>query len=460
MSDPASIEPSRASLVASSWRSTAHAELLRALDARSAQIGVIGLGHVGLPLAEAFCRAGFPVVGFDVDARKIERLRRGESHNGSLASSWILDAVASARFRVTNDFSELEQVAAILLCVPTPLTAQLEPDLSFIRETAEQVARHLRPGKLVVLESTTYPGTTDEVVKPILERGGLVAGRDFFLAYAPEREDPGNKAYPLWAIPRVVGGVDLASRDVAEKLYAAAIETVVPVSSARVAEASKILENIYRAVNIALVNELKMLFDEMEIDIWEVIAASATKPFGFQPFYPGPGLGGHCIPIDPFYLTWKAREFGVATRLIELAGEINRRMPNYVVDRTAEAMNARRKPLRSSRGLLLGLAYKPNLADVRESPAFRILELLEERGAELGYYDPCVRHLPDQWRQKLRAKPADLDEATLRAMDFVVIVTDHDGIDWRFVVRNAPLIIDTRNATRDVIEGREKIVRA
>ena len=243
-------------------------------------------------------------------------------------------------------------------------------------------------------------------------------------------------------------------------IYGAAVDRVVPVSSTRVAESAKLLENIYRCVNIALVNELKMLFDEMEIDIWEVIAASATKPFGFQPFYPGPGLGGHCIPIDPFYLTWKAREFGVATRLIELAGEINRRMPNYVVDRTAEAMNARRKPLRSSRGLLLGLAYKPNLADVRESPAFRILELLEERGAELGYYDPCVRHLPDEWRQKLRAQPADLDEATLRAMDFVVIVTDHDGIDWRFVVRNAPLIIDTRNATRDVIEGREKIVRA
>jgi len=438
-----------------------HARRLSAAIAeRSACVGVIGLGYVGLPLVEAFVKAGFRVMGFDVDSRKIEKLRRGESYIGRVASAWVGEAVTSGRLEATDDFDALPLADAVLICVPTPLTAQREPDLSYVQSTAETIAARLRPGQLVVLESTTYPGTTQEVLRPVLERGGLKAGRDFFLAYSPEREDPGNPKYHTAVIPKVVGGAEAVSGEVAAKLYAAAVTAVVPVSSASVAEASKILENIYRAVNIALVNELKVLFDRMGIDIWEVLEAASTKPFGFQAFYPGPGLGGHCIPIDPFYLAWKARELDVAARFIELAGEINTEMPRYVVERTVQALEMRGKPIQGSRGLVLGVAYKPNVDDVRESPAFRVMELLEERGAVLRFHDPYVPVLPHMRHYAPKAEPAPLDAQTLSESDFVVIVTHHDAIDWAFVVRHAQLVIDTRNATAAVSEGREKIVKA
>jgi UDP-N-acetyl-D-glucosamine dehydrogenase len=434
--------------------------LRAAIEDRTARVGVIGLGYVGLPLVETFVAAGFPVCGFDVDAEKIEKLRRGESYIGRVSSAWVKDAVESGRLEVTGDFRALRRMSAILICVPTPLTPRREPDLSFVRGTAEEIAKRLVPGQLVVLESTTYPGTTEEVVKPILERGGLEVGRDFFLAYSPEREDPGNPLCHAAAIPKVVGGVDPASGELAARLYGAAVTSVVPVGAANVAEASKMLENIYRAVNIALVNELKVLFERMGIDIWDVIAAASTKPFGFQAFYPGPGLGGHCIPIDPFYLAWKARQLDSAARLVELAGEINTDMPRRVVDRTGEALEARGKLLSGSRGLVIGVAYKPNVDDVRESPSFRIMELLEERGAALEFHDPFVPELPRMRRYSVNAASTTLDRAALERCDFAVIVTHHDGIDWELVVRHAPLVIDTRNATRDVKSGREKIVKA
>ncbi|MBI4606007.1 MAG: nucleotide sugar dehydrogenase [Planctomycetes bacterium] len=434
--------------------------LRAAIDARTARVAVLGLGYVGLPLLETFERAGFPVHGFDVDPRKVDALRRGESYIGRVPSSWVREALEAGRLRVTGDLDELRGVDAALICVPTPLTPQREPDLSFVRGTAEEIARRLAPGQLVVLESTTYPGTTEEVVRPILERSGLAAGKDFFLAYSPEREDPGDPRHRTAAIPKVVGGSDPVSGELAERLYAAAVASVVPVRDTRVAEASKILENVYRAVNIALVNELKLLYDRMGIDIWEVIDASSTKPFGFQPFYPGPGFGGHCIPVDPFYLTWKARELGMATRFVELAGEINTQMPRHVVGKVEAALGRRGKALKGSRGLVIGVAYKPNVDDVRESPAFPILELLEERGAEMRFFDPYVPSLPPMRHYSVRARPAPLDEAELARNDFVLIVTHHDGIDWDLVVRHAPLVIDTRNATRCVTEGREKIVKA
>jgi UDP-N-acetyl-D-glucosamine dehydrogenase len=415
---------------------------------------------VGLPLLEAFGRAGFPLCGFDIDPRMVEALRRGESYLQRVPSSWVKQATAAGRLEVTDDFARLGDLNAVVICVPTPLTRAREPDLTYVANTARQIRGQLVRGQLVILESTSYPGTTEEVLQPILEESGLRAGEDFFLAFSPEREDPGNRTFRTATIPKLVGGVDRASGEIAARLYGAAIEQVVLVSHARVAEAAKVLENIYRAVNIAMVNELKMLFDRMGIDIWEVIDAASTKPFGFQPFYPGPGLGGHCIPIDPFYLTWKAREFEMATRFIELAGEINTQMPHYVVQRTAEALNARRQALRGSRGLVIGVAYKANTDDVRESPAVRIMELLEAQGAVLRYHDPFVGALPTMRRHAVCARPVKLDPAGLRESDFVLIVTAHDGIDWDLVVEHAPLIVDTRNATRDVRHGREKIVKA
>jgi UDP-N-acetyl-D-glucosamine dehydrogenase len=431
-----------------------------AIASRTARVGVIGLGYAGLPLLEAFGRAGFPLLGFDTDPRKLAALLRGESYIDRVPSSWVQEMLAAKRLDATGDFDRLREAHAILICVPTPLTRRREPDLSYVRDTAGEIAKRLRRGHLVVLESTTYPGTTEEVVKPILEKSGLAPGTDFLLAYSPEREDPGNPRHRIGTIPKLVGGVDAESTRIAALLYAAAVERVIPVSGARVAEAAKVLENIYRAVNIALVNELKMLFDRMGIDIWEVIAAASTKPFGFQPFFPGPGLGGHCIPIDPYYLSWKAKEFDVATRFIELAGEVNRAMPRYVVERTTEALNHRRKALAGSRGLVIGVAYKPNVDDVRESPSSKIMELLEEQGARVFFHDPYVPRLPPLRHYSLKAEPAPLDAETLAASDFVLIVTAHDAIDWDFVVRHASLVIDTRNATRQVAEGREKIIKA
>jgi UDP-N-acetyl-D-glucosamine dehydrogenase len=432
----------------------------QAITERTARIGVIGLGYVGLPLLQVFGSAGFRVAGFDIDRRKIDALRRGESYIGRVPSSWVAEAVGTGRFEVHDDFRDLRKMNAIIICVPTPLTKQREPDLSYIVNTSREISKYLDRGQLVVLESTTYPSTTDELVKPILEECGLDCGRDFYLAFSPEREDPGNTRFHTAIVPKLVGGVDPASGEVALELYSAAVSKAILVSHARVAEASKILENIYRAVNIALVNELKMLFDRMGIDVWEVIEAASTKPFGFQAFYPGPGLGGHCIPIDPFYLTWKAREFDMSTRFIELAGEINTQMPQYVVQRTLEAMNSRGKPLSGATGLIIGVAYKPNVDDARESPAFRIMELLEERGVRLRFHDPLVPRLPAMRHYEVAAEPVPLSEEVLRTSDFVVIVTHHDGIDWDFVVEHAPLVIDTRNATRNVLGGREKIVKA
>ena len=355
---------------------------------------MVGLGYVGLPLAETFAWAGYPVLGFDIDPEKVKNLKTGRSYIGHISSHRIAELVGSARFEPTSDPACFAQADAIVICVPTPLTEAREPDLSYVSNTARSIAPHLRRGQLVVLESTTYPGTTEELVRPILEQTGLRVARDFFLAYSPEREDPGNPHYSTRMIPKVVGGCDPASLELATALYKPVVDDVLPVSSTQVAEACKILENTYRAVNIALVNELKVVFERMGIDIWEVIEAAKTKPFGFQAFYPGPGLGGHCIPIDPFYLTWMARKYGVNTRFIELAGEINSAMPHHVVNRVAEALNEEGKPIRGSRICVLGVAYKRNVDDPRESPAFSILEMLKQRGAFLSYNDPHIPALP------------------------------------------------------------------
>src|SRR5262245_52884227 len=369
-------------------------KLLARLEARKARVAVVGLGYVGLPLAETFAWGGFPVLGFDIDAEKIARLRRGESYIGHIDDERIAELNASGRFEATDDPARFVEVDAIVICVPTPLGESREPDLSCIESTGRALMPFLRQGQLIVLESSTYPGTTEEVLRPILEESGLVAGEDFFLAYSPEREDPGNRDFATRNIPKVVGGLDEASGRLAVALYEPIVEGVVPVSGIRVAEACKILENTYRAVNIALVNELKGVFTRMGIDVWEVIEAARTKPFGFQAFYPGPGLGGHCIPIDPFYLTWAARRLGLNTRFIELAGEVNTAMPNFVIERLTEALNDDGKPIKGSRVCVLGVAYKKDVDDPRESPAFPILENLQARGAQVSYSDPHVPSLP------------------------------------------------------------------
>jgi UDP-N-acetyl-D-glucosamine dehydrogenase len=430
------------------------------IEKRTARVAVIGLGYVGLPLARAFCLAGFPVTGFDIDSRKIESLQRGDSYILQIDSGWIREKTREGRFQATDEFRGLRQMNVVIICVPTPLTKTFDPDMSFIEKTSAEIRKYLDRGQLVVLESTTYPGTTDEVVKPILEESGLIAGRDFFLAFSPEREDPGNKKFHTTSIPKLVGGIDEVSGRLAHKLSASAIDKVIPVSNAKVAEAAKILENIYRAVNIALVNELKMCFDRMGIDVWEVIQAASTKPFGFQPFYPGPGLGGHCIPIDPFYLTWKAREYGFTTRFIELAGEINTSMPHYVVERIADSLNRQRKTLNGSKGLIIGVAYKPDVDDVRESPAFEVMELLQDRGVEVSYHDPYVPRLPRMRHHAIQLEGIPLEAEALKKHDFAVVITNHSGIDWQTVVKHLPLVIDSRNACSRVTEGREKIVKA
>ncbi|MGE3650326.1 MAG: nucleotide sugar dehydrogenase [Reyranellaceae bacterium] len=422
--------------------------LADALRARTATIGVVGLGYVGLPLACTFARQGFRVLGFDIDPAKVAQLAAGQSYIGRIPAETLAQLRAVGRFDATDDFTRLAAVDAIILCVPTPLTRQRDPDLSFVVGTSEQVAAHLRHGQLVVLESTSFPGTTREVVRPILERGGLRAGRDFFLAYSPEREDPGNAAFATADIPKVVAGDGPEALRLAQALYDQIVPRTVPVSSLDAAEAVKLTENIFRAVNVALVNELKVVFEAMGIDVWEVIEAAKTKPFGFMPFYPGPGLGGHCIPIDPFYLTWKAREFGVATRFVELAGEINTAMPQRVVARTIEAMNERagRAP-RGARILVLGVAYKKNVDDARESPSFRIMELFEKQGAEVLYHDPFVaeigasrEHPEFAGRRSVEPTPA-----LLETIDATVISTDHDSVDYPAITRFSRLVIDTRN---------------
>lgn len=431
--------------------------LLDSIRNKSARVGIIGLGYVGLPLVHAFTRAGFRVTGFDIDPEKVRRLIAGESYIGHIPSTLVRELLAQGCFTPTTDFDRLRDVDAIVICVPTPLTENREPDLTAVRNTADAIARRLRPGQLVVLESTTYPGTTDDVMRPILERSGLKAGTDFSLAFSPEREDPGNPKFSASTIPKVVGGIDATSLELAAELYGQVVIRVVRVSNAKVAEACKILENTYRSVNIALVNELKMLFDRMGIDIWEVIKAASTKPFGFQPFYPGPGLGGHCIPIDPFYLTWIARRYEFTTRFIELAGEINTGMPKYVVSRVADYLNDQSKPIRGSKILVLGVAYKRDVDDPRESPSFVVLELLLERGAIVQYNDPHVPHLPTMRHHYVRMSSTPLSRESLAEHDCVLILTDHSAYDWDFIVEHSRLVVDTRNATASVRSNRHKL---
>lgn len=408
-----------------------------------------------------FARRGFRCIGFDVDPTKVQNLLAGQSYIHHLPATLTKPLIDSGQFTPTTDYARIKECDAILLCVPTPLNRNREPDMTFVESTAQSVSQHLRRNQLVVLESTTYPGTTDELVQPILEKAsGLKAGTDFYLAYSPEREDPGNPSFDTQRIPKVVGGLTPHCQEVATALYAAALDRVVSVSSTKVAEMSKLLENIFRSVNIALVNEMKLLCLRMGVDPWEVIDAAATKPFGFMPFYPGPGLGGHCIPIDPFYLTWKAREYDLSTRFIELAGEINSGMPQFVVERAAWALNTHKKPLNGANVLVLGLAYKKDVDDVRESPSLRLIELLQARGAEVSYHDPFVPSTHRMRHHDLKLASVTLDEATLQATDLVLIATDHTDVDYNAVVRHAPLVLDTRNATRNVAEHRQKIVKA
>jgi UDP-N-acetyl-D-glucosamine dehydrogenase len=426
---------------------------------RTATIGVVGLGYVGLPLAEAFANCGFTVRGYDIDGTKVDSLRRNDSYIRHIGNDRIRSLMATERFEPTNDPDAFAGTDVVIICVPTPLTDAREPDLSYVISTGKMLARRLRPGQLVILESTTYPGTTEELLQPILEQSALAAGTDFFLAFSPEREDPGNPRYTTRTIPKVVGGINDASRDLAVELYSTVVKEVVPVSDARVAEACKILENTYRAVNIALVNELKVVFEAMNIDIWEVIQAARSKPFGFQPFFPGPGLGGHCIPIDPFYLTWAARRVGVNTKFIELAGEVNTQMPHYVVQRTASALNAHGKPVKGASICVLGVAYKKNVDDPRESPAFTIIEALEEMGAAVSYHDPFVPALPpNRYAVHLSSQPLTKD--FLNDQDCVVIVTDHSTVDYSFVVEHSRLIVDTRNATAGLSDPQCQIFKA
>ena len=431
-----------------------------AIDQRTARVGIIGMGYVGLPLMRTFCTSGFSCLGFDIDANKVKQLNAGKSYIKHIPSSLIQEVIKEGRFVASSDPRSLQECDAIIICVPTPLTRNREPDMTYVENTAHVVADNLRRGQLVILESTTYPGTTRELVQPILEAGGLRAESDYFLAFSPEREDPGRTDFSTSTIPKVVGGIGPRSLSIAQKLYGAAVSRVVPVSSCEVAEAAKILENVYRSVNIAMINEVKMLFDRMGIDVWEVINAAATKPFGFQPFYPGPGLGGHCIPIDPFYLTWKARQYDMATRFIELAGEINTSMPEYVVRKVGEALNGERKAINGSKILVLGLAYKKDVDDIRESPSIELIELLQERGAKVDYNDPFVARTHKQREHDLQMTSKKLSEKMLKSYDCVLIATDHSSYDYEFIVKHARLVIDTRNAAGKVRQNRQKIVKA
>jgi UDP-N-acetyl-D-glucosamine dehydrogenase len=423
-------------------------QLARRIENRTAKVAVVGLGYVGLPLVETFAWGNFPVIGFDIDSSKVARLLKGESYIGHICDERVAELNASGKFHPTDDPSCFVEADAIVICVPTPLGDAREPDLSYIESTGRTVMPHLRQGQLVVLESSTYPGTTEEVLIPILEQSGMKAGKDFFVAYSPEREDPGNRDFSTRNIPKVVGGLDEVSTRLAVALYKPIVEGVIPVTSIKVAEACKILENTYRAVNIALVNELKTVFTRMDIDVWEVIAAAKTKPFGYQAFYPGPGLGGHCIPIDPFYLTWAARRIGLNTRFIELAGEVNTAMPQYVVERVGEALNDDGKAVKNSRICVLGVAYKKDIDDPRESPAFPIMEMLQARGAIVSYNDPHVPTLPKmRHHPSLKMDSSALTPEFLSKQDCVLIVTDHGKVDYGMVVANARLVVDTRNAT-------------
>jgi UDP-N-acetyl-D-glucosamine dehydrogenase len=434
--------------------------MLKRLTDRKAIVGVLGLGYVGLPLVRAFSRGGLRCIGFDVDPAKIKKLMAGQSYIKHIPASFIQDLLKTKSFEATTDFSRLKECDALIICVPTPLTKNRDPDMTYVVSTAETIAKHLRKGQLVVLESTTYPGTTTEVVLPALEKSGLKTGKDYMLAYSPEREDPGRIDFETSTIPKVVGGYDKNSLQAAAALYAIAVQTVVPVDSCEIAEASKILENCYRCINIAFINELKIILDRMGIDVWKVIDAAKTKPFGFQAFYPGPGLGGHCIPIDPFYLSWKAKRYDVTARFIELAGELNVTMPYYVISKVADALNEKGKAIRGSKILVLGLAYKKDVDDLRESPSIILIEQLQHRGAKVDYNDPHIPTTHKQREHDLKLKSVPLTPANLKKYDVVLISTDHSAYDYEMITKHARVVVDTRNATKSVKNNREKILKA
>ena len=423
-------------------------------------LGIIGLGYVGLPLSLTFLRRDISVLGFDLDARKIAKLKKGESYIKHIPADKLAPFVRQEKFSATDDFSRLNEPDVLLICVPTPLTQNREPDMQYIKNTAHSIAKVLRAGQMIILESTTYPGTTVELLQPILESSGLRAGEDFALAYSPEREDPGNPNFSTAEIPKVVGGINEESTILAADFYRTGLNSVVEVSSTQTAEMSKLLENIFRSVNIALVNELKILCHRMRIDVWEVIRASSTKPFGYMPFYPGPGLGGHCIPIDPFYLTSKAREYDFPTKFIELAGEVNTSMPYYVVQRVMEALNGRKKSINGSKILLLGMAYKKDVDDPRESPSFKLLELLQEKGAEVLYNDPYIPELPSMRKYSFSLHSTELTPENLAAMDCILLATDHSAYDYQFILDHADLVVDSRNAFNGLKGAAEKVVQA
>jgi len=435
--------------------------LIKNIQDHNVRVGIIGLGYVGLPLVLRFGDEHFSVIGFDVDAEKIRKLNAGESYIRHIPAARLQGLIKEKRFEATSDFRRLSEADCIIICVPTPLTSKKDPDLQYIEKTADSIVKTLRSGQLISLESTTYPGTTEEILLERFKSTGLEVGKDYFLVFSPEREDPGNPKFSTKTIPKVVGGTTPACLEVGKALYSQIIDRVVTVSSTRAAELVKLLENIYRCVNIALVNELKLLSDRMNIDIWEVIDAAASKPFGYTPFYPGPGLGGHCIPIDPFYLSWKAKEYDFSTRFIQLAGEVNTSIPYYVVERIGAALNDHSKSIRGANVLVLGVAYKKDVDDVRESPALEIMELLQHKGANLSYHDPYIPQL-----HKMRAydfshmRSVDLTEQALSRADLVLIATDHTSFDYQFIVDHARIIVDTRNATRSVTGGRDNIYRA
>ncbi|MBD3233945.1 MAG: nucleotide sugar dehydrogenase [candidate division Zixibacteria bacterium] len=432
------------------------ATLEKKIKDKKAVVGIIGLGYVGLPLAVEYAKAGFHVIGIDVSQRKVDIVNAGQSDIDDIPSEQVEILREAKRLEATTDFSQLEKADCIPICVPTPLNKTKDPDVSYILSAVEKIAKYLRKGQLIILESTTYPGTTDELIQPILEKTGLVAGKDFFLAFSPERVDPGNQQFNTANTPKVVGGITEDSTHVARVFYEQIISQVVPVSSTRAAEMVKLLENTFRSVNIALVNEVALMCDRLGIDVWEVIDAAATKPFGFLKFYPGPGLGGHCIPIDPHYLSWKLRSLNYYARFIELAGDINSHMPEYVVDLVAKALNKDKKAINGSRVAVLGIAYKKDISDVRESPALDIIRLLQDRGAKITYYDSYV---PSVMLDGGELKSGSLTENALKKADCTVIITDHSNVDYKWVVEKSRLVVDTRNATRDLKSGKSKVTK-
>ena len=435
-------------------------ELLQKIESKNAIIGIVGLGYVGLPLMMEFVEQGFTTIGFDVDDKKVDSLNKGESYIKHIANERIASVVKSKSFSATFDFTRIKDVDCILICVPTPLTRYREPDLSYIKNTSRTLSKHLRKGQLVVLESSTFPGTTEEVMKPILEKSGLKGDVDFWVAFSPEREDPNNPKFNTRTIPKVVGANTEEARKLVSKLYDQVIIKTVPVSSSQAAEATKLLENIFRSVNIALVNEMKIILDKMGIDVWEVIEAAKTKPFGYMPFYPGPGLGGHCIPIDPFYLTLKAREYEMNTRFIELAGEINTNMPFWVIQKLMDALNDRGKSLKGSKILVLGAAYKKDIDDPRESPSFKLMEIMIDKGAEVDYNDPFIPELPPMRMYDIKGKSVELTTENLSKYDCVLVSTDHSDYDFDYIVEHSQLVLDTRNSTVNVKDTNNKIVKA